>query len=134
MDHELQTEGKGIMKKVIPIIALSLLPLLLAGVAGYSLTGERELETKAELSWVYVSVAECPTARCFDEAIWNALENVANVESQLPDHLQTIVVQIRPDEHVAAPVKMTFSRSDLHRLINGDLSPDRFLRELVEFS
>ncbi|MFC1619971.1 hypothetical protein ACFL45_08500 [Candidatus Neomarinimicrobiota bacterium] len=122
------------MKKVVPIIALSLLPLLLAGVAGYSLAGERELPIEAELSWVYVSVAECPTARCFDEAIWKALENVASVEPELPDRLQTIIVQIRPDEHVAAPVELTFTRSDLQRLINGGLSPDQFLRELVVFS
>lgn len=122
------------MKRAVPIIALSLLPLLLAGVAAYGLAGDRVLPAESELPWVYVSVAECQTARCFDEAIWKALENVASVEAELPAHLQTIVVHIRPDEHVAAPVKMTFTRSDLHRLINGSLSPDLFLRELVEFS
>lgn len=122
------------MKRAVPIIALSLLPMLLAGVAGYTMTGDRELSTKAELSWIYVSVAECPTARCFDEAVWKALENVASVETELPAHLQTIIVQIRPDEQVSAPVKMTFARNDLLRLINGGVSPDCFLRDLVEFS
>jgi len=82
---------------------------------------------------VYASVAESQSARCFDEALWKAISNVADIEEQLPSNLTTIEVEIRPANHVAMSLRLVFTREALQSLKEGKVTPERFLREYVQF-
>ena len=82
---------------------------------------------------VYASVAENQSARCFDEALWKAISNVADIEAELPSNLITLEVEIRPAKHVPIPLRLIFTREALQWLKKGKLTPDRFLREYVQF-
>lgn len=82
---------------------------------------------------VYASVAESPSARCFDEALWKAISNVADIEAQLPSNLVTLEVEIRSAKHVAMPLRLVFTREALQSLKEGKVTPERFLQEHVLF-
>ena len=82
---------------------------------------------------VYASVAESPSARCFDEALWKAISNVADIEEQLPSNLMTFKVEIRSANHVAMSLRLVFTREALQSLKEGKVTPERFLREYVQF-
>ncbi len=82
---------------------------------------------------VYASVAESQSARCFDEALWKAISNVANIEEQLPSNLMTLEVEIRPAKHVPIPLRLVFTREALQWLKEGKVTPELFLQEHVLF-
>jgi len=134
MDIKGGKKGRLIMKKMSLIAALPLVPMLWFGGTLEASPADRSIPGLESTSWVYVSIAECPTARCFDEALWTTLARVADIEAQLPDNLTTITVEIRPLSQVFEPFRMTFARKDLQRLVAGEISPERFLQENVRFS
>ncbi len=82
---------------------------------------------------VYTSVMESPSARCFDEALWKAISNVADIEAELPSNLVTLEVEIRPTKHIPIPLRLVFTREALQWLIAGKVTPERFLQEYVLF-
>ena len=82
---------------------------------------------------VYASVTESPSARCFDEALWKAISNVADIEEQLPSNLMTLEVEIRPAKHVPTPLRLVFTREALQWLKEGKVTPELFLQEHVLF-
>ena len=83
---------------------------------------------------VTLSVAEGLSARSFDEALWTALGNVANIEYQLPENLTTLDVEIRAGIYVPQTMHLIFERDDFQQLIAGLVSPAMFLRESVEIT
>ncbi len=122
------------MKKMSLIATLPLVPMLWFGGSLEARPADRSIPGLDSTSWIYVSIAECPTAGSFDEALWTALAHMADMEAQLPENLTTITVEIRPLRHVFEPFRMTFARKDLQRLVAGEISPERFLQENVRFS
>jgi hypothetical protein len=95
--------------------------------------GDRSVPDIDRNHWVYASVAESPTARCFDEALWKAITNIAGIEERLPGNLETIELEIRSDNYLLEPLRLVFTRRALRWLKDGAITPERFLQDHVLF-
>ncbi|UCH63768.1 MAG: hypothetical protein JSU77_04795 [Fidelibacterota bacterium] len=128
----LENKMKSIMKKSLSISGIILAMVLLINALP---TGgaNRVVFEVGRTYGVYASVAENESVSCFDEALWRAITNVADIEAELPSNLITLEVEIRPTKHVPVPLRMVFTREALRWLKKGKLTPDRFLREYVRF-
>ena len=71
--------------------------------------------------------------RSFDEALWEAIEWIANLEDSVALHEDRFSVQLRYAGDSDAPITVTFNREDLNLLIEGSLAPAAFIRDRVEF-
>ena len=120
------------MKKLLPFLAISLFATLVTAVA-FDMVIVIPGTSAAVPPTVRVSVSEGPSAKSFDEALWTALGSVASIESQLPEHLEVLEVEIRPAKYITQPLRMTFSREDFNLLMVGLRSPAQFMRESVVF-
>ena len=120
------------MKKTLHIPSI-ILALVLVTDATPPAGADRVVPEVGENNSVYASVAENQLARCFDEALWKAISNVADIEEQLPSNLMTLEVEIRPAKHVPIPLRLVFTREALQSLKEGKVTPERFLREYVQF-
>ena len=69
----------------------------------------------------------------FDEALWQALGNLARVEHSLPDAIRSFRLEILPSESISTSVILDFARPDLVRLRSSELSPEEFIRSYVRF-
>lgn len=120
------------MKQLLPFLAITLFATLVTAVA-IDMEIVIAKTSPSVPPTVHVSVSEGPSAKSFDEALWTALGNVASIESQLPQHLEMLVVEIRPAKYITQPLSMTFSREDFNLLMTGLKSPAQFMRESVTF-
>ena len=107
--------------------------LLLSPAATPADSGDRTAPNPEREHWVYTSIAENPSARCFDEALWTAISNVAGIEAQLPVNLHTIELEVRCQYHLSEPLRLVFSRRALCWLRDGAVTPERFLQDHVRF-
>jgi hypothetical protein len=110
-----------------------LVVLLFSPAATRADSGDRVVPELERNHWVYASVAENPSARCFDEALWKAIGNVADIEERLPGNLKTIELEIRSDHHLMTPLRLVFTRQALRWLQEGVITPEQFLRDHVLF-
>ncbi|UCH11015.1 MAG: hypothetical protein JSU61_03755 [Fidelibacterota bacterium] len=110
-----------------------LVVLLFSPVATRADSGDRVVPELERNHWVYTSVAEDPLARCFDEALWKAIGNVADIEEGLPGNLKTIELEIRSDHQLVTPLRLVFTRQALRWLQEGVITPEQFLRDHVLF-
>ena len=120
------------MKRSLPILSTALALVLMVS-AEPPAGADRTVPEIVLSPGVYASVAESPSARCFDEALWKAISNVADIEAELPSNLVTFELEIRSGDYVAEPLRLVFTRESLQWLIEGKVTPDRFLREYVQF-
>jgi len=120
------------MKKTLHIPSI-VLALVLVTDATPPTGADRVVPEIGQNHEVYASVAESQSARCFDEALWKAISNVADIEEQLPSNLTAIEVEIRPANYVAMSLRLVFAREALQSLKEGKVTPERFLREYVQF-
>lgn len=121
------------MKKLTALLTLTLTASLTA--VAFDMEVFLPGSAKSDLSTtVTISVAEGLSAHSFDEALWTALGNVANIEYQLPEHLTTLDVEVRAGIYVPQTMHLTFERADFQRLIVGLVVPAQFLRESVEIT
>ena len=120
------------MKKSLHIPSIILATVLMIDAAPTA-GADRVVPEVGKNNGVYASVAESQSVSCFDEALWKAISNVADIEAELPSNLMTLEVEIRPAKYIPVPLRMVFTREALQWLIAGKLTPDRFLREYVQF-
>ena len=121
------------MKKLAVLLTLALTASLTAVAFDVEVHLPGSVESNLSTT-VTLSVAEGLSARSFDEALWTALGNVANIEYQLPENLTTLDVEIRAGVYVPQTMHLVFERDDFQQLIAGLVSPAMFLRESVEIS
>ncbi len=115
---------------------LALLGLMLLGV-GLGLGRGLSPRDEASLAGHSIYPARSYTVvwgpHSFDEAIWRAVEWVANVKDSVAQHVDRFQVQIRYTSDDYPPITVAFDRADLELLAAGTLAPEDFIRERVEF-
>ena len=72
-------------------------------------------------------------SRSFDEAVWQAVTEMATLEENLPDEVENFRVAVVPSNNDYAVVYIDFNRDDLDSLKEGTISPEIFIREYVSF-
>lgn len=73
-------------------------------------------------------------AETFDEALWLAIDEVATMEEFLPPSIERFYVTMHPAQDSVFTVELAFNRAALLRLKDGDLAPEQFVREYVDFN
>lgn len=119
------------MKKLAALLTLTLTASLTAVAFDVEIFLPRSAESTLSTT-VTLSVAEGLTAGSFDEALWTALGQVANIEYQLPENLTILDVEIRPGTYVTQTMHLVFERADFQLLMVGLVSPAQFMQQSVE--
>ena len=70
----------------------------------------------------------------FDQAVWQAVDNLAQLEQDLTQDVVTFRVEIQTGDDSRSMVHLSFARRDLVRLTSGQVAPEVFLRHYVTFS
>ena len=70
----------------------------------------------------------------FDQALWQAVDNLAQLEQKLTQDVVTFRVEIQTGDDARSVVHLSFARTDLARLTSGQVAPELFLRHYVTFS
>ena len=69
----------------------------------------------------------------FDEALWLAIDEVATMEEFLPPSIERFHVTMHPVQDTVLVVELAFQRDALLRLKAGELAPEQFVRDYVDF-
>ena len=73
-------------------------------------------------------------AGTFDEALWLAIDELATMEELLPPSIERFHVLMRPAQDTLFTVELAFQRDALLRLRDGELAPEQFVRDHVDFN
>ena len=69
----------------------------------------------------------------FDEAVWQAVDEVAALEETISPDVELFFVELRPVEEPLQVVQLAFDRESLLRLKAGQLAPEAFVRDHITF-
>ena len=72
--------------------------------------------------------------RSFDEAVWLAVSEIADVEDTLPREIESFHVEVQPPDEAMPAIHLQFDRASLAKLKAGEIAPENFIREHVEFN
>ena len=73
-------------------------------------------------------------SRSFDEAIWLAVDEMARLDENLPPEIQRFHVALESAGELMPTVYLDFDRVYLAQLKAGEISPEMFIREHVDFN
>lgn len=69
----------------------------------------------------------------FDEAMWQAVDEIAALEETIAPEVELFFVELRPVEEPLQAVQLAFDRESLLRLMAGELAPEAFVRDHITF-
>lgn len=73
-------------------------------------------------------------SRSFDEAVWLAVDDIVRIEENLPPEVESFLVEMQPSSEELPTVHLAFDRVWLAKLKVGEISPENFIREHVDFN
>ncbi|UCH11185.1 MAG: hypothetical protein JSU61_04665 [Fidelibacterota bacterium] len=116
--------------KVLEVTAIPLASvLLLAG--GLLATRDYSAIEKPEQSYEY----ETPWySSSFDETVWLAVDDIARIEDNLPPEVTRFRIEVQPSGNDFPALYLEFDRVYLAQLKAGEISPEFFIREHVDFN
>lgn len=71
-------------------------------------------------------------SRSFDEAVWQAITEMAQLEENLPEEVENFRVAVLPSDSNYPVVYLDFNRTNLVRLKAGEIPPEIFIREYIK--
>jgi len=74
------------------------------------------------------------SSRSFDEAVWLAVSEIADIEDSLPREIESFHVEVQPPDEAMPVIHLQFNRVSLAKLKAGEIAPENFIREHVEFN
>lgn len=74
------------------------------------------------------------SSRSFDEAVWLAVNEIADIEDSLPREIEIFHVEVQPPDEAMTVIHLQFDRVSLAKLKAGEIAPENFIREHVEFN
>ena len=116
--------------KVLEVTAIPLASvLLLAGgllaTRDYSAIDDPEQNYEYEMPWYSSS---------FDETVWMAVDDIARIEETLPPEVTVFTIEVLPSGSEFPALYLKFDRVCLAQLKAGEISPEYFIREHVDFN
>ena len=73
-------------------------------------------------------------SRSFDEAVWLAVNEIADIEDSLPREIASFHVEVQPPDEAMPVIHLQFDRASLAKLKAGEIAPENFIRERVKFN
>lgn len=73
-------------------------------------------------------------SRSFDEALWLAVDEIADIEDGLPQEIENFHVVVQSTDEAMAEIHLHFDRASLAKLMAGEIAPANFIRDYVEFN
>ena len=74
------------------------------------------------------------SSRSFDEAVWLAVNEIADIEDSLPREIESFHVEVQSSDEAMTVIHLQFDRASLAKLKAGEITPENFIREHVEFN
>ncbi len=115
--------------KLLNLAALSLALALALG-SSLLLSGDR---VAPAIEHNYFRHASHWAEESFDEAVWQAVDEVAALEETIAPEVELFFVELRPVEDRLQLVQLAFDRESLLRLMAGELAPEAFVRDHITF-
>jgi len=72
--------------------------------------------------------------RSFDETVWLAVDDIARIEENLPEEVGSFHVKVLPSDEALPIVYLDFDRENLAKLKAGEIAPEYFIRDHVDFN
>ena len=115
------------------IFNVTIFPLALALVLGGALLATKDYSTvKTEVRDLSHTVTW--GSRSFDEAVWLAVSEMADIEDSLPREIESFHVAVQSSDEAMPVIHLQFDRASLTELKAGEITPENFIREHVEFN
>ncbi|MFB0517184.1 MAG: hypothetical protein ACETWG_11360 [Candidatus Neomarinimicrobiota bacterium] len=73
-------------------------------------------------------------SQSFDEALWQAVDIIARIEENLPPEIESFHIKIQPSTEELPVIQLDFERVYLLGLMAGEIPPETFIREHVDFN
>ncbi len=73
-------------------------------------------------------------SRSFDETIWQAVTEMAELEENLPEEVDNFRVAVLPSDTDYDVVYLDFDRASLAGLKAGEIAPEMFIRDYVQIN
>ena len=115
--------------KLLNIAALSLATALVLS-SSLLISKETDMEAAPGNLWHTVPWG----AESFDEVLWLAVDEVAAMEDVMAPEVETIHLELHRSGDNAEEVQLVFDRAALIMLKAGELAPEMFVRDYVEFN
>ncbi len=115
--------------KLLNLAAISLASALALG-SSLLLSGDRVAPALEEHDYRHASQWGLES---FDEAVWQAVDEVATLEASLAPEVDKFYVELRPVAEPLQAVQLAFDRASLLRLMAGELTPETFVRNHISF-
>lgn len=109
---------------ILPLVAALVLVGVLLGTKDYS-------TIEADFFSLGYTVTWSPQSRSFDEAIWLAVTEMAQLEENLPPEVENFRVAVLASSDDYPVVYLDFDRANLQLLKTGEIPPELFIREYV---
>jgi hypothetical protein len=116
--------------KVLNVTAIPLASILVL-VGGLLATRDYTTIEEPEQSFEYKTPW---SSNSFDETVWLAVDDIARIEDNLPPEVTTFRIEVQPSGMDFPNVYLKFDRVCLAQLKTGEISPEYFIREHVEFN
>ena len=111
---------------------LFLLPLVAALILVGVLLGTKDYSTiEADFFSLGYTVTWSPQDRSFDEAVWLAVTEMAQLEENLPPEVENFRVAVLSSDDEYPVVYLDFNRTNLDLLKAGAVPPEIFIRDYV---
>ncbi|UCD36891.1 MAG: hypothetical protein JSW54_08600 [Fidelibacterota bacterium] len=114
---------------------LAVLPLFAALVlVGVVLATKDYTTIEADFFSLGYTVSWSPQSRSFDEAVWQAVTEMAVLEENLPAEVENFRVAVLASDGTYPVVYLDFNRANLELLKAGEITPEIFIRSYVSMN
>ena len=115
--------------KLRVIIALPLLTALVLAGTFYTNTDNPAPELQREFVYKIDQ-----GVRSFDETVWTALSDLSRMDGALPEGTRSLRVDITSNLASERVIQLSLDRDDLQQLVDGQVQPENFIRDHVQFN
>ncbi len=115
------------------VLNITVFPLVSALVLGGALMATKDYATNRTEVRDLRHTVTCG-ARSFDETVWLAVNDLADIEDGLPRIVENFHVEVQAADEAVPVIHLQFNRESLAMLKAGFIAPENFIREHVKFN